>query len=104
MVLTVKNVNTDTVLLNKPPADFFIDNQPPPTDVILNAYELKTWPKLVRYYCAATGFPTKPISLAAIENNHYESWIGLNYSLDIKHFPESEETWKGHGRKIKSGL
>ena len=50
------------------------------------------------------GFPTKPTWLAAIKNNHYASWTGLNYQSVSKFFPESEETWKGHGRKIKSGL
>ena len=30
--------------------------------------------------------------------------MGLNYSSVAKHFPESEEMWKGNGREIKSGL
>ena len=55
-------------------------------------------------YDAAAGFPTKPTWLAAIENKHNASWVGLKASSVAKHFPESEKTWKGHGRKIKSAL
>ena len=76
----------------------------PPTDKNLNAYGIKTQPELVSYYHAAGGVPTKPTWLAEIKTSHYASWMGLNYSSVAKHFPESEETWKGHGRKKKSGL
>ena len=79
--------------------------QPPPLpDNILNVYDLKTNPELIRYYHAATGFPTKPTWLKAIKNGHYKSWPGLDRTIAVKYFPESVETWKGHGRKIKSGL
>ena len=47
LVPTVKNVNPDTILLNKPPADFLTNNRPPPIDKIINPYELKTWPELI---------------------------------------------------------
>jgi hypothetical protein len=41
--------------------------QPPPLpDSVLNVYDLKTKPELVRYYHAAAGFPTKPTWLATI--------------------------------------
>ena len=56
------------------------------------------------FHLVAAGFPTKPTWLAATKNKHYASWVGIDASLVAKHFPESEETWKGHGRKIKSGL
>jgi hypothetical protein len=66
-------------------------------------YELRTQPEIVQYYHAASGFSTKPTWLAAIKNNHYASWTGLTYEGVSKYFPESEETHKGHGRKLKSG-
>ena len=75
-----------------------------PTDQILSAYELKTHPELIRYYHAAAGFPTKPTWVAAIKNGHYQSWTGLTAAAAAKYFPESMETWKGHGRKIKMNL
>ena len=67
-------------------------------------YELKTQLKLVRYYHAAAGFPTKPLWLKAIKNKQYASWPGLTWEVVNKHFPESEKTLKGHGRKTRSGL
>jgi hypothetical protein len=67
-------------------------------------YELKTQPELVRYYHVATGFPTKPSWLKAIKNEQYALWPGLTWEVVNKHFLESEETLKGHGRKTRSGL
>jgi hypothetical protein len=65
-------------------------------------YELKTQPELVQYYHAAAGFPTKPSRLKAIKNKQYASWPGLTWQATNKHYPESEETLKGHGQKTKS--
>ncbi len=67
-------------------------------------YKLKTQPELVRYYHAAVGFPTKTSWLKASINKQYASWPGLTWEVVNKHFLESEETLKGHGRKIRSGL
>ena len=69
-------MNTETVLVNKPPTEF-LPQRPPPTEAIANVYKLKTQPELVRYYHAAAGFPTKPTWLKAIKNNHYALWTGL---------------------------
>ena len=98
------NKNTETMLVNKPPSLFLADSNQPPTDKILNAYELKMRPELVRFYHTAAGSPTKSTWLAAIKNSHYPSWTGLSYSSVAKDFPESEETWKGQGSIIKDGL
>jgi hypothetical protein len=98
---TVNNVNTETVLVNKPPTEF-LPQQPPPAEAITNVYELKTQPEIVRYYHAAAGFSKKPTWLKAIKNNHYASWTGLTYEGVNKHFPESEETHTGHAQKLKS--
>ena len=99
---TVNNVNTQTALVSRPPTEF-LPNRPPPTEAVANVYELRTQPEIVRYYHAAAGFPTKRTWLAAIKNNQYASWTGLTYEGVSKYFPESEETHKGHGRKLKSG-
>ena len=79
-------------------------DRPPPTEAIFNVYELKKQPEIVRYCHAAAGFPTKPPWLRAINNGHYMSWPGLTGAIVQKHFPESEETLKGHARKTRSGL
>jgi hypothetical protein len=40
----------------------------------------------------------------AIKNKQYASWPGLSVEAVRQHFPESDETHKGHGRKTPSGL
>ena len=99
----VLNQNTDTVLVTQPPTEYLPD-RPPPIDAIHNVYELKTQPELIRYLHAAAGFPTKPTWLAAIKNKQFASWPGLTIKAVTKHYPESEETMKGHERKGRSGL
>ena len=98
----INNVNTETVIVNKPPTEF-LSNRPPPTEAIFNVYELRTQPELIKYYHAAAGFPTRRTWLHAIKNKHYASWTGLTYEGASKHFPEASETSKGHGRKLRSG-
>ena len=79
--------------------------QPPPIpDTILNVYDLKTKPELIRYYHADAGFTTKPTWTDAIKNGHYKSWPGLDRTMAAKYFPGSVETGRGHGCTNKSGL
>ena len=99
----VQNLNTDTIIFNRPPTEF-LPNRLPTEEAIYNVYELKTTPELVRYHHAAAGFPTKPQWIAAIKNKQYASWPGLSVEAVRRHFPESDETHKGHGRKTPSGL
>jgi hypothetical protein len=61
-------------------------------------------PELVRYLHTAAGFPTKPQWITAIKNKQFASWPGLSVDAVRRHFPESDETHKGHGRKTPSGL
>ena len=103
LVDIVRNNNTDTVIVNRPPTEF-LPSRPPPIDAIHNVYELKTQPELVRYYHAAAGFPTKPTWTRAIKNKQFASWPGLTVDVVNRHYPDSEETPKGHGRKAPSGL
>jgi len=101
----VRNNNTDTVIINRPPTEF-LQARPPPSDAVHNVYELKTQPELVRYHHASAGFPTKPtwLTLTAIKNKQFAAWPGLSLDAARKHFPDSEETHKGHRRKTPSGL
>jgi hypothetical protein len=103
LVPVVRNNNTDTVIVKRPPSKF-LPARPPPKEAVNNVYELKTKPKLVRYLHAAAGFPTKPTWIKAVKNRHFASWPGLTTEAVAKHFPESEETTKGHARKTKSSL
>jgi hypothetical protein len=103
LVDVVQNVNTDTIAVNRPPAEFLPD-RPPTEEAIHNVYELKTSPELIRYLHAAARFPTKPQWITAIKNKQYASWPGLSVDEVRRNFPESDETHKGHGRKTPSGL
>ncbi len=103
LVDMVRNNNTNTIIVNRPPTEYLPD-RPPPSKAVYNVYELKTQPELVRYHHASTGFPTKPTWLAAIKNKHFTLWPGSTLDAARKHFPDSEETHKGHGRKTPSGL
>ena len=98
------NLNTETAILKHHPHAVLSSKPPPEVKGINSVYELKTKPELIRYYHAAAGFPTKPSWLAAIRNGHYHTWPGLDAETAAKYFPESDEMWKGHGRKVKSGL
>ena len=84
-------------ILRKQPA-------PPPTHLVNNAYEIRAQPQLIRYYHAAAGFPTKPQWIKAIKNGHYSSWPHLTAAAVRRSFPESVETWKGHGQKNQMNL
>ncbi len=99
----VRNNNTNTFIVNWPPTEF-LPERPPPTDTIKNVYELKTQPDIVHYYHSAAGFPTKPTWVKAIRNKQFALWPGLTVDAVKSHYPASEETPKGHGRKTPSGL
>ena len=103
LVKMVRNVNTDTVLTKRPPSEFLPD-RPQPTEAIHSVYEPMTQPELVRYLHAATGFPTKPTWIRAIQNKQFTSWPGLTVDAVRRHFPDADETHKGHGRRTPSGL
>ncbi len=68
LVNLVQNNNTKTAIVNRPRLEF-LPTRPPPTKAIHNVHELKMQPKLVRYYHAAAGFPTKPTWLKAIKTS-----------------------------------
>jgi len=103
LVPVVRNNNTDTIIVKRPPSEY-LPHCPLPSEAIHNVYELKTQPELIRYLHAAAGFPTKPTWYKAVKNGQFVSWPGLTAAAVAKHFPESEETIKGHARKTRSGL
>lgn len=79
-------------------------SKPNPAEAINNLYELPSIERAVRYLHAAAGFPTKATWLRAIRNGHYVSWPLLTVRNVNKHFPESEETQKGHMRNQRQGV
>ena len=73
------------------------------TEIAANVHELPSTERVIRYLHAACGFPTKPTWLKAIQANFYPTWPMLTSQNVNKHFPESEETQKGHMRQIRTG-
>ena len=99
----ITNLNTETILCDRPPTELLMD-RPPAIEAIHNVYELRTQAEMIRFYHAAAGFPTQATWLRAIERGYYASWPGLTVKAARKHFPESEETQKGHMKAQKSGI
>ena len=77
---------------------------PSDTDVAMNVYELPSTKEVVRFLHAALGFPTKATLLTAIRNGNLVTFPALNVSNVTKHFPESDETQKGHMKQVKQGV
>jgi hypothetical protein len=102
LVPVIPNTNTGTVLVKQSPSEF-LPARPPPEEAVFNIYKLKTQPELVQYLHATAGFPTKSTLHATGKNKQFLSWPKLTPEAIAKHFPESEETTKGHARKAKSG-
>ncbi len=94
LVCMVRNLNTDTVLLKRPH----------PVEAVQSVYKLKTQLELVWYLHVSAGFLTKPTWLKAIKNKQFSSWMGLTTDAVRCHFPDLDETHKGHRQCTPSRL
>ncbi|KAL7518402.1 hypothetical protein ACHAWX_003824 [Stephanocyclus meneghinianus] len=70
----------------------------------MNAYELPTTKEVVRFLHAALRFPKKAIFLTATGNGNLVNFPGLTIENILKHFPESDETAKGHTKQSNQGM
>jgi hypothetical protein len=70
----------------------------------MNVYELPSTKEVIRFLHAALGFPTKATLLTAIRNGNLVTFPALNVSNVNKHFPESNETQKGHMKQVKQDV
>ena len=106
LVDKVSNINMQTVLTAASPSEILnragLENNP--AETMCNVYTLRTHPEMVRYLHTEAGFPTKITWLKAIKKDFFTSWPGLTATAVERYFPESEETQKGHTRKMKSGI
>ena len=78
--------------------------RPDSTEAINNIYELPSIARAVRYLHGAIGFPTKATWLTAIRNGNFLTWPLITVNNVNKHFPESEETQKGHQHNQRQGV
>ena len=85
-------------------AAFTASDWPPPSDSINNVYKLPSIERSVRYLHGAVGFPTKKNWLQGIRKGKYLTWPLITIKNFNKHFPESEETQKGHMQNLCVGV
>ena len=62
-----------------------------------------SWQSLM-YFHAAAGFPTKESFADTVRAGNYVTWPGLTTTLISKHFPNSDETQKGHMKGQRKGV
>jgi hypothetical protein len=58
----------------------------------------------VKYLHASLGYPTKSTLLKAIKNGNLLTFPGLTVGAVQRHFPESDETQKGHMKAQRQGV
>jgi hypothetical protein len=56
------------------------------------------------YYHALVGFSMKETFLDAVRAGNYPTWLNLTTTLIVKHFPNLEETQKGHMKGQRKGI
>jgi hypothetical protein len=100
------NLNTQTTLLSEQ-ATQIIEKKKEllgPSEFVNSVYELPNTEQVVAWYHAAAGYPTKATWLKAIDAGFYATWPLLTSKAVKKHFPEHDETPKGHMCRVKSGV
>ena len=66
------------------------------TEQANNVYDLPSINQTVKYLHAAAGFPVAEIWIKAIKAGNYNTWPTITPEIVCRHFPESDETQKGH--------
>ena len=69
-----------------------------------NVYNLPSTKQSIRYLHAAAGFPVKSEWIKAIKAGNYVTWPELTTEAVSKHFPESDETHKGHMKQQRQNV
>jgi hypothetical protein len=64
-----------------------------------NANDLPLISQTVKYLYAAAGFPVEDTWTKAIKAGNFNTWPTITPSMVQRHFPESDETQKGHMKK-----
>ncbi len=67
-------------------------------------FDLPNNRQTLQYLHALAGFPVKETFLAAVRAGNYATWPGLTTTLIAKHFPDSDETQKGHMKGQRKGV
>ena len=84
------------------------DNQISPgldvAETAMGVYELPSTKEVVRFLHAALGNPTQATLLTAAQHGNLVTFPGMTPQNILRHFPESDETQKGHMKQTKQGV
>jgi hypothetical protein len=94
------NLDLDYKILGRTSSDQFIAG----VDVANAIFDLPNSQQSLMYFHAAAGFPTKESFTDAVRAGNYATWPGLTTTLISKHFPNSDETQKGHMKGQRKGV
>jgi len=67
-------------------------------------YNLPSIAQTVRYLHATTGFPTEETWIKSIKKRNHNTWPTITPTVVRRHFPESDETQKGHMKRQQQGV
>jgi hypothetical protein len=73
-------------------------------ETAMGAYELPSTKEVVRFLHAALGNPTQATLLTAAQHGNLITFPGMTPQNVSRHFPESDETQKGHMKQTKLGV
>ncbi len=93
-------LNLDYKILGRKDPDHFIAG----IDKANAIFNLPNTRHSLLYYHALAGFPVKESFLDAVRAGNYATWPGLTTTLIAKHFPDLEETQKGHMKGQWKGI
>ena len=73
-------------------------------ETAMNVYELPSTKEVVRFLHAALGHPVQATLLTAAKHGNLVTLPGMTPQNILRHFPESDETQKGHMKQTKQGV
>jgi hypothetical protein len=73
-------------------------------ETAMSVYDLPNTKEVVRFIHAALGTPTRATLLTAAQNGNLITFPGMTPENISRHFPELDETQKGHMKQTKQGV
>jgi len=71
---------------------------------IPNVHNLPSISQTIKYHHASVGYPVKDTWITGINTGNYATWPVITSTVVRKHFPESDETQKGHMKRQRQGV
>ena len=79
-------------------------SDPNVTEAAMGVYELPSTKEIVRFLHAVLGYPTQATLFTAAQHGNLVTFPGMTPQNISRHFPESDETQKGHMKQTKQGV